>query len=65
MLEHIALREAISKLPERERMIINLRYYHGLTQERIAGILKVSQVQISRLEKRAILKLRDYLQLTI
>ena len=46
MIERIALREAIGKLPEREQMVVNLRYFHGLTQERVARILGVSQVQI-------------------
>ena len=58
LVERIALREAIGKLPEREALVINLRYFHGLTQERVARILGVSQVQISRLEKRALQKLR-------
>ncbi|MBQ1282054.1 MAG: sigma-70 family RNA polymerase sigma factor [Oscillospiraceae bacterium] len=61
MLEYIALREAIGKLPERERMVISLRYYHGLTQDKAASILHVSQVQVSRLEKRAIGHLREFL----
>ena len=61
MIERIALREAIGKLPEREQMVVNLRYFHGLTQERVARILGVSQVQISRLEKRALGRLRDFL----
>lgn len=37
LVERIALREAIGKLPEREALVINLRYFHGLTQERVAG----------------------------
>ena len=61
MMERLALREAIDRLPGQERMVIGLRYFHGLTQEKCAGILHVSQVQISRLEKRALLHLRDYL----
>jgi len=61
LIERISLREAIDKLPERERMVIHLRYFHGLTQEKVAKILLVSQVQISRLEKRALVKLRDFL----
>ena len=61
MIERIALREAIGKLPEREQMVVNLRYFHGLTQERVARILGVSQVQISRQEKRALGRLRDFL----
>lgn len=65
VLEHICLREAIGKLGQRDQMIIRLRYYHGLTQEKVASILHVSQVQISRLEKKAILKLREFLQYSI
>ena len=61
MLERIALREAIARLPEREQTVINLRYFHGLTQDMTAKIIHVSQVQISRLEKRALLHLRDFL----
>ena len=62
LIEHVALREAISNLPENEQMVILLRYYRGMTQESAARILKVSQVQISRLERRAILQLRTQLQ---
>ena len=58
MLEHIALRTAIDRLPEQEKKTILLRFYKGLTQQQCARILGVSQVQISRLEKRAIEKLR-------
>ena len=58
-LEKIALRQAITKLPEREAKVIQLRYFHALTQERIAKILSVSQVQVSRIEKRAIERLRQ------
>ncbi len=61
LLEHVALREAIAKLPERERLTVLLRYYHGLTQSRTAVILGVSQVQVSRLEKRAMERLRQEL----
>ena len=59
LVEQISLRQAIEKLPERERMVIKLRYYHGLTQERVACVLKVSQVQVSRIEKKALAQLRD------
>lgn len=61
MLERLALREAIARLPEREQMVIKLRYFHGLTQDKTAKILGVSQVQISRLEKRALQHLREFL----
>lgn len=59
MLERIALRNAIEKLQERESVVIRLRYYHGLTQERVSKILNVSQVQVSRIEKKALQQLRD------
>ena len=59
MVEKIALQQAISTLPEREAMVIRLRFFHGLTQQRIACVLDVSQVQISRIEKKAIVHLRE------
>ena len=58
MLERIALRLAIDRLPDQERQTILLRFYKGLTQQQCARILGVRQVQVSRLEKRAIDKLR-------
>ena len=60
VLERIALRQAISQLPERERTVIDLRYFHGLTQDRAAKILGVSQVQVSRIEKKALIALREH-----
>ena len=59
MLEKIALKQAIAELPERERNVIGLRYFHGLTQDRVAKVLGVSQVQVSRIEKKAIGMLRE------
>jgi len=59
MVEKIALRQAIDGLPERERMVIQLRYFHGLTQQRVAKVLNVSQVQVSRIEKKALAQLRE------
>lgn len=58
LVEKISLRQAIDRLPEREATVIRLRYYHGLTQERIAKVLSVSQVQVSRIEKKALGNLR-------
>lgn len=58
LVERISLKQAISNLPQRERMVIQLRYFHGLTQERVAKILDVSQVQVSRIEKKALSNLR-------
>ncbi len=61
ILDRIALESAIAKLPERERMVIRLRFYHSLTQDKTAKILGVSQVQVSRIEKKALLTLRNYI----
>ena len=61
MVERIALREAIDALPEREKMTILLRFFKGLTQEQTARILGVSQVQVSRLERRGLANLRKLL----
>lgn len=61
MVEKIALRQAISALPEREATVIKLRFFHGLTQQRVARVLGVSQVQVSRIEKKAINRLREML----
>lgn len=60
LVERIALREAIGQLPERDRMVICLRYFRGMTQEKIAAMIGVSQVQVSRIEKRALVRLRKY-----
>ena len=60
-LEKISLKQAIEKLPEREGVVIKLRYFHGLTQQRVSKVLDVSQVQVSRIEKRALEKLREFM----
>lgn len=61
MVEKIALMQAIDRLPQRENMVIKLRYFHGLTQQRVAKVLEVSQVQVSRIEKKALSNLRQLL----
>ena len=61
MVEKISLRQAIDKLPDRESMVIRLRYFHGLTQDKVSKILSVSQVQVSRIEKKALTQLRELL----
>ena len=62
LIEHVALREAIDKLPEKEKKILGLRYWRGMTQDRTAKVLGVSQVQVSRLERRAVEQLRKLLE---
>ena len=59
LLERLSLRQAIDKLPERESLVIKLRFFHGLTQDRVSRVLSVSQVQVSRIEKRALAKLKE------
>ncbi|MGM9589991.1 MAG: sigma-70 family RNA polymerase sigma factor [Faecousia sp.] len=61
MVEKIALRQAVLALPERESTVIRLRYFHGLTQQRVAKVMNISQVQVSRIEKKAIALLRELL----
>lgn len=62
ILERISLRQAIEKLPQRESLVIRLRYFHGLTQERVSKVLDVSQVQVSRIEKKALARLKELMQ---
>jgi len=61
LFERLALRQALEQLAPKERRVILLRYFHGLTQQRIADLLGVSQVQVSRMEKRALGHLRENL----
>ncbi|MBD5083800.1 MAG: sigma-70 family RNA polymerase sigma factor [Clostridiales bacterium] len=61
LVEKLTLRQAIDALPERERMVILLRFYKNLTQDRVSKVLGVSQVQVSRIERRAVTKLREAL----
>ena len=56
--EHVALREALERLGERERKILLLRYYEGKTQTEISKEVGISQAQVSRLEKNAIGEIR-------
>ena len=58
LVERIALRSAIDTLPDQEKKTLLLRFFKGLTQAQTARILQVSQVQVSRLERRALEKLR-------
>ena len=61
LLEKIALRQGISQLPKREENVIRLRYYHGLTQQQVSKIMDISQVQVSRIEKKALHRLKELL----
>lgn len=61
--DKIALKDAISQLSEREQLIVYLRYYKDQTQSEVAQRLGISQVQVSRLEKKIITKMREHLDL--
>ena len=60
-LEHIALVDAISKLDERERRILALRFFQGKTQMEVSAEVGISQAQVSRLEKNALSRIRKEL----
>lgn len=60
-LEHIALGDAISKLDERERRILALRFFQGKTQMEVSAEVGISQAQVSRLEKNALNRIRKEL----
>ena len=60
-LEKISLKEAIKKLGDREQHILKLRFFEGKTQMEVAGEIGISQAQVSRLEKNALLHMRKYL----
>ena len=61
VLDRLSLAESIDALPERERNIIRFRYLHDLTQQKTADLLGISQVQVSRIERSALIKLRQQL----
>lgn len=60
-LEHIALKEAIKKLTEREKKILSLRFFEGKTQMEVSSEVGISQAQVSRLEKNAINQIKKNL----
>lgn len=60
-LEQIALKEAIRKLNDREKMILTLRFFEGKTQMEVAREIGISQAQVSRLEKSALNHMRKYI----
>ena len=61
VVDNILLKEVLGKLEKRERQIIMLRYFEDKTQSEIGEILKISQVQVSRIEKKVLLKLKSYI----
>ena len=61
-VEDISLKEALKRLDERERNIIEMRFYQGKTQMEVAQEIGISQAQVSRLEKHALKNMRSYLR---
>ena len=59
-MNRILLEEVLGKLEKDERRLICMRYFQDMTQTEIAGILGISQVQVSRMEKRIIKQLREF-----
>ena len=60
-LDHIALQDAVDKLPQREQRILALRFFQGKTQMEVSAEVGISQAQVSRLEKNALQQLRKNL----
>ncbi len=58
-LDSIMIKKEIEHLPMRERQVLVLRYYKDMTQQEIARIMGISQVQVSRIEKRALTEIRQ------
>lgn len=56
---NVTIKDAIDKLQNREAQVISLRFFKGMTQDKIAKILSISQVQVSRVEKKALGLLRE------
>lgn len=57
----MALKDAVDRLPEREKVIIKLRFFEGKTQMEVASEINISQAQVSRLEKNALKSMKNYL----
>ena len=57
-LDHIAIKNAINNLSERERLILQMRFYRGKTQTEVSQEIGISQAQVSRLEKTALSKMK-------
>lgn len=60
-MEGIAIKDALQKLSEREKLILTLRFYEGKTQMEVADEIGISQAQVSRLEKAALKQMRKYM----
>jgi len=60
-IEELSIKEAMERLNERERKIIEMRFFYGKTQMEVADEIHISQAQVSRLEKSALKNMKNYL----
>lgn len=63
VVDNLLLKQVLGKLEKRERQIIMLRYFEDKTQSEIGDLLNISQVQVSRIEKKVLLKLKSYIEM--
>ena len=61
IIDAVMLQEAISALDPRQQAVLDMRFFRGMTQEKTAYVLGVSQVQVSRMERKALERLRSML----
>ncbi|HBF1431957.1 TPA: sigma-70 family RNA polymerase sigma factor, partial [Clostridioides difficile] len=61
VVDNILLKDILGRLDKRERQIIVLRYFEDMTQSEIGEMLNISQVQVSRIEKKVLSKLKEYI----
>ena len=59
LVDRMLLKQLIDELPEQEKILIRLRYYEDQTQAQIAKKLGISQVQVSRMEKKILIRMRE------
>lgn len=62
LIDKLCLKDCVEKLNKREQKIILLRYYRGKTQNEVAKMLGISQVQVSRIEKKILMSMKQYLK---
>lgn len=60
LVDRLFLQQLLEKIPERDRTLIELRYFENKTQNQVAEILRISQVQVSRLEKKILRRLKEF-----
>lgn len=61
LLDHMLLNQLLDSLTDTERELIEMRYFQDKTQTEVAGVMGISQVQVSRLEKKILLRMREQL----